>query len=160
VVRRCQLRGSPRAIATGTAGGRFLTSGTFTNHYSYVYAGRIRFEDNVFLNAGSGFNTDTGSISQLAYENNAFLDIVSLGNMGAPTYTNSPHNGYTFKDNLIRLIGRDFYKNYRDMCIGDPSTAESDPTLALGRMDTNISNGLVIAGGGGNLTLSGNDFTT
>ncbi|MFO1458707.1 MAG: hypothetical protein U1G08_04810 [Verrucomicrobiota bacterium] len=160
IVRRCQLRGGKGVIASGTAGARILTSGTATNHYDWVYSGRIRFEDNVFLNSGTGFNLDTGSISQITYDNNAFLDEVVFGNLGLAERSDSPHNGISISNNIIRLVGRDFYRNYTDACIDDPATVSTDETLGIGRFETNTANGLTIAGGAGNITLAGNDFTT
>lgn len=161
VVRRCQLRGMSGLIASGTAGGEYKTLTSIPAHSTSVYSGRIRFEDNVFLNTGAGFNTDTGSVGPLVFTNNAFLDMTLFGNLGCPDNPGYPlHNGYAFNDNIIRLVGRDVYKNYRDICVDDPNTAATDPNLGLGRMDTNVSDGLMIQGKAWNVYLKNNDFTT
>ncbi|HAB18724.1 MAG TPA: hypothetical protein DCE44_20075, partial [Verrucomicrobiales bacterium] len=160
VIRRCQVRVNEAAIALGTAGADHYPFNSVEN-LPGVISGRIRYQDNVVVGAGIGFNTDTDSIGPLVFENNAFLDVGYWGFVGqADSGVN--HNGYLLKDNLIRLRGRFHMKSWSDVCLSTYPNIATDPNLALGRYvpDDVFCAGLVIQGAAANVTMEGNDFTT
>ncbi|MBX3732184.1 MAG: hypothetical protein KF791_06275 [Verrucomicrobiae bacterium] len=163
IVRRCQVRGNPRTIGSGTGGrsSEYPTIANWTNHAAFTASGRILFEDNVFLNVGSGFNLDTGTLGPLVWNNNAFLDATVLGFLGIPDNWGDPtQRGLFVTNNLIRLAGRNFHQNYSDICINDPETAQTNPNLGLGRIETNDCHGLIIRGRAGDVHFQHNDLTT
>ncbi|MBN9693009.1 MAG: hypothetical protein J0M24_22430 [Verrucomicrobia bacterium] len=160
VIRRCQLRLTDGAIAFGTAG---ADGNPFPNvaNLTGVISGRIRFQDNVVLGAGIGFNTDTYSIGPLVFENNAFLDIGFLGFVGQAD-SGDNHIGYKIKDNLIRLRGRFNQKTWSDISLANYPSHATDANLPLGRYipDEIFCAGLAVQGAAAQIEIRDNDFTT
>lgn len=161
LIRQCTIRNPEMtAIAFGTAKkGDYLINDSTVNEASFGTSGRIKFEDNVVLGSLIGFNTDTGAIGPLWFNNNAFLDLNTLGWVGqADSLPN--HKRFGLTDNLVRLRGRINYKTWSDICISSLETATTDPNRALGVFEQREAAGLVVQGAAEDLRLVQNDFTT
>jgi len=152
--RRNQVRGVPGDVGVIGLG----AAGVGTN-----FTSKISFSDNVVLN-GSAFNTDTGVMRHLDFTNSLFLDLISLGYLGAP-YAGTPYMvDYAISGNSIRLRGlfttfeyTDFQwaNNERGGLVGRP-----DPGLILGRRAFPKAVGLTVGGIAQNIRLTDNWFTT
>ncbi|MBX3731359.1 MAG: hypothetical protein KF791_02055 [Verrucomicrobiae bacterium] len=173
VIRRCQVRVNQHAIGFGSAG---TCSGSeckrpFPNTANLPGgpSGRIRFHDNVVLGTGTGFNTDTGWLGPIFFDNNAFLDTAimgSFGEAGTNPSNPSPHDSYRLRENLVRLRGRPVAKTWTDITMANYPNHATDPNLGLGRFHheespaNSLSHGLMIKGTAGNILLEKNRFTT
>ncbi len=149
LVRRCQVRGVPGGagiIALGSAG---CGAGE-------VNGGRVTYTDNIILNASLGFNTDCGRLVNFEAVNSMFLDVWTVGNIGA-LYPGTM-DGYRVSGNAVRLSGRAPHPTYSNFK-WNGGRAVTDPTLMLGRSETNEVSGLG-SGAAGRLRWEGNWFTT
>ncbi len=149
VVRRCMVRGVPGGagiIAFGSAGcGAGEQDG-----------GRVTFSDNVLLNASLGFNTDCGHLVNFWATNSVFLDVWSLGNIGA-LYPGMMDR-YRVSGNSVRLSGRAGHPTYLNFTWRDGRQV-TDPGLLLGRRETNDVTGIGV-GAAGDFRWENNWFTT
>ncbi|MBN8247214.1 MAG: hypothetical protein J0L84_07190 [Verrucomicrobia bacterium] len=159
LVRQCMVMGSIGVVALGTAGKELPVVPNL--HTSRQTSGRIVFKDNVVVNASHGINIDTGLVGPVVFENNAFLDVGTLGSFGASGGA-AWHKSFKFKDNLIRLRGYLIQKSWADICLRDGIGSITDPNLALGRWVPNdsLSDGLFIEGEAAGFQFEGNDFST
>ncbi len=149
VVRRCQIRGVPGGagiIALGSAG---CGPGELDG-------GRVTYADNLLLNASLGFNTDCGRMVNFRVTNSMFLDVWSIGNIGA-LYPGMMDR-YRVSGNAVRLSGRTVYRTYVNYAWRGGRQV-TDPGLVLGRRETNEVYGIG-CGAAGELRWDGNWFTT
>ena len=160
VVRRCVVRGVSPAIASGTAGidGTITLNGS-TNLAGCRQSGRITFEDNVFLNAATGLNTDTGAVGPIVWANNAVFDAAMAVQLGTANAGSAGHLRYDLNNNLIRLRGRLPWRDYSDGCATNSTLWGSDPNLGLGRWNYYPATGLKVQGIASNIALGNNRFT-
>jgi hypothetical protein len=161
LVRRCVVRGVSPAIASGTAGidANISLNGS-TNLAGYKKSGRITFEDNIFLNAATGLNTDTGAVGPLVWANNAVFDAAFAVNLGTANAGLPAHIRYDVNNNLIRMRGRLPYRNYADGCATNSTLWGSDPNLGLGRWSYYPAAGIKVQGVASNIAIGNNRFTT
>lgn len=158
-IRRNVVRGVPIAFGAGAPPAGF-------------FVGRVKVEDNVVLNCGLGFNTDTGAIRELDFRNNLFLDVVGVGvfgQAGIAQGSTAHHAHLRITDNTVRLRGRSLSADlpyatsgiYRDF-YGQAAApyAISDPTLDLWRPYRAITTGLLLQGIAENIIMTGNRFAT
>jgi hypothetical protein len=147
LIRRCSVNCPGTTIAFGTAGTPTLRSGP------------IQIEDCVAVNGGLGFNTDTQAIGPWTVTNSVFLDQLAFGQLGQPN-SGPNHLFYSLQNNLIRLRGWATAPTYADFYLTNSTTWGSNPDLPLGRLTTNLSNGLIFQGTAGNINFINNWFST
>ena len=152
LVHRCSVNCPGTTIAFGTAG--IVSLPGVTNS-----SGPVQFEDCVAVNGGLGFNTDAYGIGPFTVTNSVFLDPLAFGQLGQPD-SGPNHLFYNLQNNLIRLRGWNTAPTYTDYYLTNSSTWGSNPDLPLGRLTTNLSNGLIFQGIASNINFVNNWFTT
>ncbi len=152
LVRRSQVRGPASGlgmIGLGTAGG----NGFWSRH--------LTFADNVLLNTGAGFNTDTAQMLELDFTNHLFLDVSALGYLGAIDVTDAHfHTNYNISGNSLRFYGRLAEPAYRDFDIIGFDQKLTRASRVLGGRLTNYAAGVVMQGSASAVTITNNWFTT
>jgi len=157
VVRKSRVMNNAGAIALGTAG-RSTTTASPGFHST-----RIRWEDNIVLNASTALNTDSGWIHWMTLRRNVFLDIGNGFKMGSAwvNRTGTPeHRNYVIENNLVRLRGRQNAPAYRGWDEVEGGVDAFDPNLPLGRLYSTKSSVLILDGRAGKITFQNNRIST
>ena len=132
VVEDCRVIGEPNVNGLGSAG---------TGGPEFYAAQFVCFRRNVVENCSLGFNHDTGATHHCHYEDNVFLNVCAIGQLGTPTGgtadgrpdPNSPTFMYNFfiTGNLVVIVRQDI------------SVAPGDYVKAAGLIIRNNSAGVV-----------------
>ena len=153
MVRRCQVRGPAGGsgmIGLGSAG---VDDSFWSRH--------ITFNDNILLNIGAGFNTDTGQMKWLDFQNTLFWDVSAVGYLGAINANSTFESDYNISGNSVRFYGRIAEPVYRDFnAVGQYQNLTAIPARVLGAPLVNYASGVTIVGAAQYLTITDNWFTT
>jgi len=136
---------------SGTDGAFVIATGSAGN------SGRATLTDNVIVNASLGYNADTGAVRYTDITNS-----VGLGTWWWARVDNTPAGqmtGFDISGNTVRLGPKAAFPVYRSYC-WNSTGSYTDPSLVLGRPETNnLFSGAVI-GTVDNVRFDRNRFTT
>ena len=128
LVRNVQIRSEGDGaflIATGSAG----------HPHGSGEAGRTTFTDNIVLNNSLGYNADTGKVRYVDIHNSIGLNIWWWANLNGSTY--GWIKGYDIYANAVRFGPKVASPTFRSFCWDSARQPYTDPSLILGRWETN-----------------------